>query len=209
MKFSKRASLVTALWALSSFMVPDAAVADQPSMAVATEKCSFATSVSVEFAEENKVLYLDVNSGSLSSKPIVSATDCEESTGVSPSAIAFGTAYLTRGRPEFSATDANANFVAQVTHTSGYPVAWTFLLSNAAKAIATGPVTQANAVRTPPNCVYNKPGVSVGYFFHSSCRAHTAERAYRLNGAWVYPCQVAGHRCTATVAWTWNYQIAP
>lgn len=116
----------------------------------------------------------------------------------------FPSKTFTSSSPWYNATDANSSFTAQATFTAGIPIAFGFKISPALQAIAAGPTTTALATRTPPNCSYSKPGVSVSYLFHWSCRSHTPETSYRINGTWQFP---VANRGTARVTWVFNYII--
>jgi hypothetical protein len=196
------AVLITGMSVPATHSEANAAPVHEAGSAPAT--CAFASSLAVLLDGESTPRGFDPATGHLTSAPKPSAGTCEAAATPDDD---FGTKTFISSAPSYSKTDANSTFNAQTNFVPGLPTAFSFQVSPALVAVATGAVSAATAARTPSNCSYNKPGVPVDYFFHWSCSKQTADVDYRFDGTWTFPISVGGQSGTATIRWKFDYII--
>ena len=130
----------------------------------------------------------------------------EEPTGISAQVVPLGTKTFTSGSPSFVGVDNNGMLSAQYTNSAGLPVAFGYNVDRGVQAIATTyPVVRFD--RTPGNCSYTKSGVPISYWYHWSCRGHSYQTQYRLNGNLVFRVLINGRTGTADLEVAFNYKI--
>jgi len=113
---------------------------------------------------------------------------------------------FTRADTFYSLTDQNGTFTAQVTWpAAGLPVAWSFRLSPAHRAIAAGPMTcDAGNMDLP---YHDHHLVPADYRWHSTVGSHFFNRPYTLYGACRFPVNVDGRAGTAVVRFRFAYHM--
>ncbi|GAB3926203.1 hypothetical protein GCM10029976_020530 [Kribbella albertanoniae] len=170
--------------------------------------CAYVAEVSVVMDGQTEAKGFDSSRGDLTPEPSRTTDGCEaaDQGGHAPQDD-FGSKVFTSKAPTYHKSDTNSTFDAQTNFVAGLPTAFGFKVSQALIKVAISPVSVANATRTPPNCSYNKPGVSVDYLFHWSCSKQEAEVDYRFTGKWVFRVNIGGQTGTATISWKFDYII--
>lgn len=199
-----QAVLIVALLA-STLPSGSATAASRPNGAT----CKQTTSITIRFDGDPQPYSLDTD-GNAVLGPRAARTERCTSGQVSPVArtVKLGTWDFTPRKRSFSKSDVNSTFTAQ-SPVSPATIAWSWRPSLGVRKIARGSTIAATVERSPGNCFYSKPGVTLDYFFHSSCRNHAYYSTYKLRGHWTFRVSVNGRKGTANLNWIFQYAIVP
>ncbi|MGI5195655.1 hypothetical protein ACQEVY_18735 [Streptomyces sp. CA-288835] len=112
--------------------------------------------------------------------------------------------------PDYKRTDRNGTFTGQVNMagTVGRPahMAWSFRISPAVRAIATGRMTcTAGHMQLPYHDRHTN--VAVSYFWHSSVPNNRRNKEYTLYGSCKFRVNVGGRPGTANLGFSFKYSL--
>lgn len=171
--------------------------------------CKESSSLTIRFDDETTAHTLDARGRVIPGPGLPRITDCfRERSSPAARTVKLGTWDFTPRKRSYSKSDSNSTFTAQ-SPVSPATLAWSWRPSIGVRKIARGTTITATVERSPGNCFYSKPGVSLDYFFHSSCRNHAYYSTYKLRGHWTFRVSVNGQKGTAYLNWIFQYAIVP
>lgn len=127
-------------------------------------------------------------------------------SSAAPTGEIAGRMIFTTSEPNYSITDRNGTFTAQVTWGgAGLPMAWSFRVSPQVRAIATTPMTcEAGHMQLPYS---DRHVVPADYRWHSTVRGHATNTDYVLYGSCQFGVSVGGRAGTAVLRFHFDYQM--